>query len=450
MAVADKKKTSDKQGLPLDQVQDAVIVDDQSLTDPKTQPDPETPTEPDAATPAPDSADVTPDAPAATDQDQTPDTTVEASHPDDAAPDQIAAQDHPADQEPLPKDAASEPSQPPETKAVAPSQPPVVVRKGGFVPMFLGGVAAAALGFGIARSGVLDNIIPPPPGPEQAVTAQDLDAVTQQLAQQSAAVSDLAERLSGLENAPAPDAGADDTSAALDDLGQQIAGLVQRIDALEDRPAAAAQGVDPDALAGLDDARAELESLRQSLAAQQSELAALSETAAREEEAAQTSATRALQRAAMTRVQVALDSGTSYAEALTDLQDTDLSVPQTLVDQAETGVLTLASLQASFPDLARDALRAARQEAGATGFSGFVQTQLGVRSLAPREGNDPDAVLSRAEAALRNGELAQTLTELDLLPAPAMAVLADWRAQAETRLAAVAAAQDLSQSLNTN
>ncbi len=441
--MADKKKTSDKQGLPLDQVQDAVIVDDQSLTDPKTA-DPN-----DLSPDAQDTSDVTPDAPdqplAGPEPSDTPDTA-----PDQMIPDQTTPEQEAADQAPLPEDAASATHPQSDSQQVAPPPPPVVVRKGGFVPMFLGGVAAAAIGFGIARSGVLDNIIPPPAGPEQAVTAQDLDAVTQQVTQQTATVSDLGERLSALENAPAARAETDDITADLDDLGQQIAGLAQRIDALEDRPVGAAQNIDSDALAGLDAARAELEELRQTLVAQQSEIAALAESAAREEEAAQLSATRALQRAAMTRVQVALDSGTGYADALADLQATEIAVPTGLADQAETGVPTLSGLQTTFPDLAREALLAARQDAGAAGLTGFVQTQLGLRSLAPREGSDPDAVLSRAEAALRGGDLGGTLTELDALPAAATAVLAEWRAQAETRLAVIAAAQDMSQSLNTN
>jgi hypothetical protein len=58
--------------------------------------------------------------------------------------------------------------------------------------------------------------------------------------------------------------------------------------------------------------------------------------------------------------------------------------------------------------------------------------------------------LSRAEAALRAGRLADTLTELQVLSDAAQAALAQWTAQAETRLATVAAAQDLTQSLNAN
>jgi hypothetical protein len=73
----------------------------------------------------------------------------------------------------------------------------------------------------------------------------------------------------------------------------------------------------------------------------------------------------------------------------------------------------------------------------------FVRTQVGVRALTPRDGNDPDAILSRAEAALTVGDLAQALAELATLPVPAQDALAAWRAQAQLRLDAQAVLQAL-------
>ena len=68
--------------------------------------------------------------------------------------------------------------------------------------------------------------------------------------------------------------------------------------------------------------------------------------------------------------------------------------------------------------------------------------------MEPREGNDPDAVLSRAEAALREGRLTDALAELEALPEEGRAELSDWAGQAANRLAAVNAAQSLSETLN--
>ena len=73
-----------------------------------------------------------------------------------------------------------------------------------------------------------------------------------------------------------------------------------------------------------------------------------------------------------------------------------------------------------------------------------------MRSVAPREGDDPDAVLSRAEAAIKSGDLETTLTELDTLPEDAQAVIADWRAEADARVAARAAADALAQRLTAD
>jgi len=76
--------------------------------------------------------------------------------------------------------------------------------------------------------------------------------------------------------------------------------------------------------------------------------------------------------------------------------------------------------------------------------------QTGVRSLEPREGNDPDAVLSRAEAAVRAGDLGAALDEITALPDPGQAALADWAATAQTRADALGAMADVADMLTTN
>jgi hypothetical protein len=73
----------------------------------------------------------------------------------------------------------------------------------------------------------------------------------------------------------------------------------------------------------------------------------------------------------------------------------------------------------------------------------FLRNQTGARSLTPRDGMTTDAILSRAEAAVRRADLDAALTELDDLPPAPAAAMADWRAQLETRQAALAALADL-------
>ena len=78
----------------------------------------------------------------------------------------------------------------------------------------------------------------------------------------------------------------------------------------------------------------------------------------------------------------------------------------------------------------------------------FLQTQLGTRSLEPREGDSADAVLSRAEAALKAGDLDTVLAEIDTLPEASKPAFAEWRALTETRAAALAAGKALADELN--
>lgn len=75
--------------------------------------------------------------------------------------------------------------------------------------------------------------------------------------------------------------------------------------------------------------------------------------------------------------------------------------------------------------------------------------QLGARSVTPREGDDPDAVLSRAEAAVVDGQLDAALAEIAALPETARAEMAGWEAAAAKRLSAMRAAETLAQSLNS-
>ena len=131
-----------------------------------------------------------------------------------------------------------------------------------------------------------------------------------------------------------------------------------------------------------------------------------------------------------------------------------MEVPAALSGPAEDGLPTLSQLQASFPDAARAALDAAIRadtgsEAGDRLFS-FLRVQTGMRSLTPREGDDPDAILSRAEAALRGGDLGTVLTELEGLPETGRSEMTGWEDVARVRLEALAAAEALSSSLNTN
>lgn len=327
---------------------------------------------------------------------------------------------------------------------------PTVVHKGGFFPTLLGGVAAGAIGFGVAYFLFT-----------QPADTTGLDALRtetdEKLQSQSDRLDTLTEQLGAGSEAPdlsTLEQGQTDLQETLTSLSDQLsqtqdnlAALSSRVDELESRPLT--EGASEAATAAYE---AELQKLQDAMAEQRAEIEEMVTRAQQMETEAETTAQATMQRAALARIQTALDAGGGYADAMADLQETGIEVPEALSRTADSGVPTLAELQESFPEAARAALAAARDaaaEAGETGgLSAFIRTQLGARSLEPREGDDPDAILSRAEAATQQGRLTDALAEIEALPDVARAELSDWAAQATRRLEAVAAAQQLSEELN--
>jgi len=338
-------------------------------------------------------------------------------------------------------------------------------RRSGILPLILGGVLAGAAGYGIATySG--------------GIGASDIDPfqaeVRGELARQTDTLAALRDDLTALADRPMPEipqigdlvARTDAMSGSQAAMAETLATLDTRLTALdtrltdlEKRPIA--EGASEAAVAAYE---RELEALRTSLAAQReeidevisrqrAEIEAMAAEARESEQSAEELARQALVRAALGRVQAALDSGVPFDGALGDLAGAaDSDIPAALADTAASGVPSMNALRESFPDAARSALAAARRadQDGGGGLGAFLQTQLGARSVTPREGSDPDAVLSRAEAALRDGRLTDALAEIDALPEVAKAELAEWAGQAETRQAALAAADALAAELNMN
>lgn len=325
-----------------------------------------------------------------------------------------------------------------------PNPTPAPARRGGLVGGVLGGLIAAGAGFGVAQY-VPDGW---PLADTSALTAQladqakQIDALKAQIPAPDTALQD---RVAALETAAVPD---------LSPIDARLAALEQRLTAIESMPMG--DGASPSAMAAQDAAvkalQAEVQALKtaatpaavQALTAKAEEqLQAAEASAAQIKSDAEALAKTAETRAALGRLQAALDSGAPYAAVLPSLPD----LPAILTDAAETGLPTLADLQDSFPAAARVALEAALRanmgESWSERVTSFLRTQTGARSLEPREGTDPDAILSRAEAALAAGDLPIALTELAALPAEAQAALADWHATAETRIAAAQAVADL-------
>ena len=321
----------------------------------------------------------------------------------------------------------------------------------GVLPLLAAGVVAAALGFAAARLAEPGGWLFPDEGVADLRTE-----VSERLDQQAESLNDVQERLDAVESAA--DAGdaneavqalresLNEAAQRLDSLGQTQEELMDRVASLE-----SANGTSPSP--GVPrELRDRIAALEDKLAQHGETLDRLTSEAAEQEESARQSARAALRRAALTRVQTALESGAPFASALKDLEDTGVDIPEALSRAAQEGVVPQNVLQERFPSVAREALSASRRamaEAGETGgLIGLLRAQLGMRSLEPREGDDPDAILSRAEAAVRDGRLNDALAEIEALPEPGRAALSEWAGQATRRLEAVNAAEKLGGRIN--
>ena len=76
-------------------------------------------------------------------------------------------------------------------------------------------------------------------------------------------------------------------------------------------------------------------------------------------------------------------------------------------------------------------------------LAAFIEAQVATRSLTPQEGDTTDAVLSRAEAAIREDNLAIAVQELDALAEAPKAAMGGWLGRANARLGATSAVADL-------
>lgn len=354
------------------------------------------------------------------------------------------------DESPLDAPSVQEPA--PELVTKPEPAPQVSVQKVGLMPLVLGGVIAGGLGFGAAYLTLGQQ-------------AQDLSTeLSARLSALEAQVSDLPTDVPDI--APVEAA----VAATRDDLSAQIAEISTSIDAriaaFDERVTGIERAPSVDgtlAASAIASWEQELDVLRAEIAAQQgrmqdiatsaqSELDATRAAAEAVEQNAAEAAQQAVARAALARVQVALDSGTPFDAALADLEASGSDIPDALSSIAADGVPTIAALREEFPMAARAALSAARSEGladtNANALTAFLRNQLDVRSVVPRDGDDPDAILSRAEAALADSRLTDALAEVASLPEVARGEMSGWVSMAEARAAAMSTVESLAQTLN--
>ncbi|KMK65272.1 COG4223 family protein [Puniceibacterium sp. IMCC21224] len=334
----------------------------------------------------------------------------------------------------------------------------VVERKGGFVPMVIGGIVAAGIGYLL---GQYQNQSWPFGDGTAEVDPFEQETRTE-LASQGNLLSTLSGRVDAVETAvggldlSSVEGNVETLTGAVDSLQDQISGMSDKIGLLEVRTVELekrpiTENVAPEAIAAYE---REIEALRADVESQRAEIQNIAQEAVVAEQNAETQAELARMHTALATMQAALDNGDPFAEPLGVISASkSITVPSELSAAADAGVPMLSELQDDFAPAARDALAAARSATAPDAEVGnrlslFMREQLGARSITPREGADADAVLSRAEAAVKSGDLATAVAELETLPPEALAAMDDWVTRARMRLNVQAAAQTLGQELN--
>lgn len=356
-------------------------------------------------------------------------------------------------EEPAFSDEAPEPEQDTDAGQM-PATETATTTRGGFLPALLGGAMAAVLGFLAANTGVLDGVLPA--SWQRMDPAEHITALENQISNQSERVNSLSGQV---QNLAVPDIAplksqVDELSGRLNGAVTSVAGLENalknfeaRLNTLEKRPVT--EGVSQSAI---DAYERELARLQAALATQRTEVEEMIAQARAIDASATEAARQAGTQAMVARIHTALDNGAVFRAEVDELKASGIAVPDSLENAADTGVQTLPALQARYPEVARSALAAARdaQDGGQQGLGGFLKRQLGARSVEPREGNDPDAVLSRAEADLKKGDLGSALDELSTLPDVSIAVMEDWITDAKSRHAVINAVGKIAAEPATN
>ncbi len=330
-----------------------------------------------------------------------------------------------------PTSAATKPDKPapgPGATASKPASEPIPA-SGGSGGIWLAGLVGGALGLGAAYGLAWYGLWPtpeqaaPPADPRLAQFATaipELETVTGTVQDE---LSTLTGRVSALESdlADLPDqpAGAIDTSnlASTEDL----AALAARLDELAARTSGSAAA--PESLAAIE---AELSALRASAAETTAQLAQARDDLAALTQSTQDDAGNGLAAARLplifSSLESAFDAGRPYETELAALRQAqpDYLVPEAIAGRAATGLpqpdAVAARLDAVLPDMlaGRPAgSEASWQDAGLDWFRGLVA----MRPTGAVEGDSPDAIIARLEAAVAARNFSAAQVEIEALPA---------------------------------
>jgi len=341
-----------------------------------------------------------------------------------------------------PKPVDSKPVEP--EKAVPPSPPkpptsPVVERSGGVAPIWpalAGGILGVAAAYGLALGGFWP-VTPAAPVADQRVATLSAEVPELRTVAETtqSELATLNQRIGVLEAAP-PAVAANGAAPAVDLSGieSDIAALVARVDAL---PTAAPQ-VDT----------TEIAALRNDLSALDNRLTELGARVGTAEASVQTlgnsvAATTATLDAQPTDIgavlqlplilsgfEAAFVSGRPYETELSALRAAvpDVAVPTGIANTAGTGLVRADVIASRFAQVLPDILagRPANPQAGwQDGAAEWFRSMIALRPTEAVEGNDPEAVVSRLEAAIARRDFASAEQLFTGLSAPMLAAAAD-------------------------
>ncbi|WP_375263597.1 COG4223 family protein [Palleronia sp.] len=276
--------------------------------------------------------------------------------------------------------------------------------------------------------------------PSQAEMEQTLGQVNEQ-------VATLSERLQLIEGAPAGE------PVDLTPVSDRLAELEGQIADLQEQTGQQAAQIEEMSQSDrLDQLSQRVEELSSTVQSQAQTIEQQQQEIQNAAQSAEAEANRIAVQGALTGIRAALDTGEAYADEIGALREaSDVTVPEGLAAPAEEGVPTLNGLRQSFPEAAREALSdsiaATAGEGVADRFGAFIRAQTGARSLDEQAGDGPDAILSRAEARLNEGDLQAALDEIATLPEAGQEALSGWTARARERLAATQGLSELNSSV---
>ncbi len=285
--------------------------------------------------------------------------------------------------------------------------------------------------------------------PQTDVSAQlsalkaDFDAQLE-AGKQDPAVSDDVQAL--IEKNAALEMHVDTLGASVTELSETLQKIQADIATLETRQSLTTQGgeLSAEALKNFEEKLAAISAAQLKLNNSQNSAVEAKQTA--EEKLKLAAATRAVG-----QIADALKTGAPFNDVLAGFGD--VNIPTALADIAETGTTSLSALKKQLPALARTAIRedaAANATDTVVGkFTSFLKSQVGTRSLEPQAGDAVDAVFSRIEAALADGNLSDALKEAGVLSDAAKTTLSGWLASLGALDAATNALNELQQKLTS-